>query len=64
MNLDSRNSSTPPTLMYRLEKMLFPRLPRWERHRRLKTIFIAALIAVFLAGIFAAVSVLKNTPGK
>jgi hypothetical protein len=48
----------------RLEKILFPRLERWQRRRRLKMIAIVALTSLVLAGLVVLVMVLKNSPYK
>lgn len=36
-----------------LGKILFPRQPDWQRNKQLKTIFVAAIVAVFFASLVA-----------
>ena len=43
-------------------KKLYPRLPAWERRRRIKTIFIVAVISIIVGIILGWVMFLRNAP--
>jgi hypothetical protein len=46
--------------MNRLGKILFPRLERWQRRRRVVMIIATVLTGLVLAGLVGLVMVLKN----